>query len=189
MQTSIITKRKVDLSKFNNDWYSPGASGFKRFLWFIINALFFINPLNPLSNIKTRLLRIFGSKIGSSVVIKPRVNIKYPWRLTVGNHSWIGENVWIDNLAPVYIGSNVVVSQGAMLLTGSHDYKEEAFDLLVKDIRLEDGAWIGAKSIVCPGVVCYTHSVLSVGSVATRNLEPYTIYQGIPAEKKRDRAL
>ncbi len=187
METSTINSHRVDLSKFNNDWYSPGASSFKRSIWFFVNALFFINPLNPLSSFKTWLLRIFGSKIGEAVVIKPNVNIKYPWNLTIGDHSWIGEKVWIDNLAPVFIGSNVVISQGAMLLTGSHDYKKEAFDLQVKEIYLEDGVWIGAKSIVCPGVVCGTHSVLSVGSVATKNLESYSIYQGIPAEKKRDR--
>ena len=188
METSdAINFPKTDLSKFNNDWYSHGAPVVKRFLWFLTNGLFFVNPLNPISGLKIWLLRIFGAKIGSGVVFKPSVNIKQPWFLTIGNNVWIGENVWIDNLVPVSIGDNVSISQGALLLTGSHDYKKVAFDLIVKEIRLEDGVWIGAKAIVCPGVTCRTHSILTVGSVATQDLEAYAIYQGVPAQKKRER--
>jgi putative colanic acid biosynthesis acetyltransferase WcaF len=189
MQRPALHSSKVDLSKFNNDWYSPGASKFKRGIWFFINAIFFINPLNPFSGLKTTLLRAFGSKIGSGVVIKPNVNIKYPWNLTIGNNVWVGERVWIDNLAPVFIGDNTSISQGALLLTGSHDYKNIGFDLIVKGITLEDGVWIGAKSIVCPGVICKSHSVLTVGSTATDDLDAYCIYQGVPAEKKRKRII
>ncbi len=100
-----------------------------------------------------------------------------------------GARVWIDNLAPVFIGDNTSISQGALLLTGSHNYKNVAFDLVIKDINVEDGVWIGAKSIVCPGVTCRSHSILTVGSVATSDLEPYFIYQGVPAEKKRKRIM
>ena len=132
---------------------------------------------------------MFGAKIGQAVVIKPDVNIKYPWFLAIGNDCWIGEGVWIDNLAQVTIGSNVVLSQGAYLLTGSHDYKKEAFDLILGKIVLEDGVWIGAKATVCPSVTCKSHSVLAVGSTATRDLEAYSIYQGNPAIKKRERVI
>jgi putative colanic acid biosynthesis acetyltransferase WcaF len=189
METPTINSGKVDLSKFNNDWYSPGASAIKRSVWFLVNAFFFINPFNPFSKVKVGLLRIFGCRIGNGVVIKPNINIKYPWKLTIGNSVWIGERVWIDNLGPVFIGDNTSISQGALLLTGSHNYKNIGFDLIVKGITLEDGVWIGAKSIVCPGVTCKSHSVLTVGSVATNDLEAYFIYQGIPAEKKRKRIM
>jgi len=141
------------------------------------------------SSFKIKLLKYFGAKVGQSVVIKPDVNIKYPWFLDIGDHVWIGENVWIDNLAKVTIGSNVVLSQGAYLLTGSHDYKKEAFDLILGEIILEEGVWIGAKATVCPGVTCYSHSVLAVGSVATKDLEAYGIYQGNPAVMKRERLI
>src|SRR5687768_15798500 len=189
METSTVEYNKVDLSKFNNSWYSPGASTFKRSVWFLINSLFFINPLSLFNGLKVKLLRGFGAKIGRGVVIKPNVNIKYPWNLSIGNYVWIGEGVWIDNLAPVTIGDNTSISQGALLLTGSHNYKNVEFDLMVKDINLEDGVWIGAKSIVCPGVTCRSHSILTVGSVATKDLESYFIYQGVPAEKKRKRIM
>lgn len=150
---------------------------------------FFINPLNPFSGIKVCLLRLFGAKIGIGVNIKPCVNVKYPWLLEVGDYSWIGENVWIDNLAKVKIGNNVCISQGAMLLCGNHNYKKTTFDLMIGEITLEDGSWIGAQSVVCPGVTVHTHAVLSVGSVACHDLEAYGVYQGSPAVKVRERVI
>ncbi len=135
------------------------------------------------------LLRLFGAVIGKGVVIKPSVNVKYPWLLEIGDDAWIGEQVWIDNLVKTVIGSDCCLSQGAMLLTGSHNYKNPAFDLIAEPITLENGAWIGAKAIVCPGVTCGSHSVLAAGSVATGNLKPYTIYQGNPATEKRVRNI
>src|SRR3972149_1662324 len=155
---------RTDLSKYDNSWYKPGGSLLRRFLWFVLNASVFMCPLIPFSRLKIFLLRMFGAKVGRSVNIKPSVNIKYPWRLIVGNHTWIGENVWIDNLADVSLGENVCLSQGAMLFSGNHNYKKETFDLITGNITLEDGVWIGAKAIVCPGVKCGTHAVLTAGS-------------------------
>jgi len=180
--------KKADLKKFNNDWYNPGAAGLKRFLWYF-TSIVWVNSYFPVSRVKVFVLRLFGAKIGEGVVIKPKVNIKYPWNLTIGNNVWLGENVWIDNLGKVTIGDNCCISQGAMLLHGNHDYKKETFDLIVKDIVLEEGVWIGAKSIVCPGVKCFSHAVLSVSSVAISDLESYSIYQGNPATKIRERKI
>ncbi len=179
---------KTDLSRYDNSWYHPGGK-IKRLTWYFTNVLFFINPLNPFSGIKVCLLRLFGAKIGIGVNIKPCVNVKYPWLLEVGDYSWIGENVWIDNLAKVKIGNNVCISQGAMLLCGNHNYKKSTFDLIIGEITLEGGSWVGAQSVVCPGVTVHTHAVLSVGSVACRDLEAYGVYQGSPAVKVRERVI
>lgn len=180
--------KTVDNQTFNNSWYQPGHK-LKIFVWYFINVLFFLNPFNPFSGLKVFILRLFGAKIGKNVLLKPAINIKYPWKLTIGDYSWIGENVWIDNLDEVIIGKNVCISQGAMLLCGNHDYKKSSFDLIIGKIILEDGVWIGAKSIVCPHVTCQSHAVLSVNSTATKDLEPYSIYQGTPAIKVKDRTI
>lgn len=178
----------LDLSLFKNNEYQPGSSS-KRLAWYVANRLFLnTNILFP-SRIKCLILKLFGAKVGKGVVIKPKVTIKYPWFLSIGDHSWIGENVWIDNLVKVEIGSNVCISQGAMLLTGNHNYKKSSFDLMTGEITLEDGVWIGAKSLVCPGVTCRSYAVLTVGSVATKDLEACTIYQGNPAQAIRNRMI
>lgn len=179
---------KTNLSAYSNSWYQPGAGFLTRVAWYLINAAFFASYF-PFNGVKLFLLRLFGAAIGRGVVVKPAVSIKYPWKLRIGDHSWIGEKVWIDNLAPVTIGSNCCVSQGALLLTGNHDYSKTTFDLIVKDIVLEDGAWVGAKAVVCPGVTIHSHAVLSAGSVATQNLDAYSIYQGNPALKVRERSI
>lgn len=151
--------------------------------WYFFNAIFFKNPLNPFSSLKVRILRLFGAKVGRGVVVKPSVNIKYPWKLTIGDFSWIGEDVWIDNLDTTIIGSNCCLSQGCLLLNGSHESREAAFGLKIKPIILEDGVWIGAKSIVLQGVTCKSHSILSANSVASHNLDAFAIYRGNPAQQ------
>lgn len=180
---------KTDLSKYDNSWYKPGAGKLKMLLWYFVNAVIFKSAFFPFAGIKVLLLRCFGANVGKGVNIKPSVNIKYPWHLAIGDHSWLGENVWIDNLGEVIIGSHCCLSQGAMLLCGNHNYKLETFDLIVGNIMLEDGVWIGANAVVCPGVSCKTHSILSVGSVATETLEAYAVYQGNPASKIRERKM
>lgn len=180
---------ETKLNSFNNSWYNPGANKLKQFLWYLINSILFKSSLFPISSIKVGLLRSFGAKVGKGCVIKPKVNLKYPWRLEIGDYCWIGENVWIDNLADVKIGSNVCISQGAMLLCGNHNYKNSSFDLIVGEIILADGVWIGAKTVVCPGVSADSHAVLTVGSVATKDLKAYTIYQGNPAKLIKERTL
>ncbi len=173
-------KQTVKLSQYNNQWYRPGM-GWKIALWIVVNVIFFNNGLAVFNSLKCFLLRLFGAKVGKGVIIKPSVNIKYPWLLHIANDVWIGEKVWIDNTGLIVIGNDVCISQGALLLTGNHNYKKLKFDLIIGAITLEDGVWLGANSVVCPGVTCKTHSVLTVSSVATCDLDAYTIYQGNPA--------
>ncbi|MGG9972126.1 WcaF family extracellular polysaccharide biosynthesis acetyltransferase [Ferruginibacter sp. SUN002] len=175
----------TQLKKVNNASYKTtiniNASKLKQLMWYFTNIFFFKNSLNISSGLKVLLLKLYGAKIGAGVVIKPSVNIKYPWKLSVGNHTWIGEEVWIDNLSDVTIGNNATLSQGALLLTGSHDHTKETFDFVSFPIVLEDGAWVGAKAVVFGGVTCFTHSILGINSVAETNLQAYTIYKGNPA--------
>jgi len=179
----------VDLSRYDNKWYSPGAGRLKRMLWYAINAALFDSWWCPSSVLKSRLLRIFGAKVGLGVVIKPRVNIKYPWLLSIGDHVWIGEGAWLDNLASLSIGNNVCVSQGAYLLTGNHDYRDPYFGLIVRPITLCDGTWVGARAIVCPGVTMHDGSIVTSGSVLQVSAEASGIYRGNPAQRIRERVI
>ena len=179
---------KTELSSYNNNWYNPGSK-LKRLVWYFINELFLKSSLNPSSSIRIFWLRCFGAKIGSGVIIKPGVNIKYPWKLSIADHCWIGEDVWIDNLDEVRIEKNVCISQGAFLLCGNHNYKSSAFDLITKPIILREGCWIGAKSIVGSGVTVNDHAVLAIGSVTSNDLISYGIYRGNPAQKIKTRII
>jgi len=180
---------QTDLSSYNNHPYHPGGNLLKRLFWLYINAIVFNNSLLPFNGLKVLLLRLFGAKIGKKVTIKPCVNIKYPWFLSVGDNTWIGENVWIDNLLMITIGKNVCLSQGVVLLTGSHNYKKSTFDLITGSIVLEDGVWIGALAVVNQGITAASHAVLATGSIATKNLDAYSVYQGNPAVKVRSRVV
>jgi putative colanic acid biosynthesis acetyltransferase WcaF len=177
---------KTELSSFQNKDFRRGAPRWKELAWMLVSALFFRHSL-CFSPVMKWWLRRFGARVGRGVLIKPSVQVKFPWKLSIGDHSWIGEGVWIDNLERVEIGANVCISQGALLLTGNHDYRKPTFDLIVKPIVLEEGVWIGARAVVCPGVTARSHAVLSVGSVATRDLDAYGVYQGAPAERKGER--
>ncbi|MFN8356528.1 MAG: WcaF family extracellular polysaccharide biosynthesis acetyltransferase [Spirosomataceae bacterium] len=179
---------KTDLSRYDNSWWDPGHR-IGIWLWYLVNPLT-INTYLPFPvALKRWILRRFGAKIGKNVIIKPKVNIKSPWFLTIDDNVWIGECVWIDNLTNVSIGANACLSQGAMLLTGNHDFTKTTFDLQTKEIHLAEGVWIGAQAVVCPGVTCYSHAVLTVNSVATKPLEAYCIYQGNPAVFVKQRII
>lgn len=178
----------VDLSKFDNAWYDPGGK-LKRSLWYLCNILLFKTHVPYPSSLKRIVLVLFGAKVGAGLVLKPDVNIKFPWLLEVGDNVWIGEGAWVDNLARVKIGSNVCISQGAYILTGNHDYKEVAFDLMVSPVTIEDGVWVGAKAVICPGVVLRTHAVITVGSIMHKEAEAFMIYGGNPAVPIRRRGI
>lgn len=180
-------QHNVFLASFDGSDFDKGAGFLKITLWYFVNSLFVRASWNPFMGIKGFLLRLFGAKIGKGICIKNNVIIKSPWNLVVGDDCWIGENVWIDNLDKVFIGSNVCISQGAMLLTGNHDYTNPSMPYRNAPIHIEEGAWIGAQTTVCPGVTVHRNAILTVGSVATKDMEEDGIYQGNPAVKIRER--
>lgn len=167
----------VRLDRFAGTGFDRGASRLKEALWLGIGALV-LRSFVPGSSWRARLLRIFGATVGHGTVWKPGVRVKFPWRLTIGDHCWIGEEAWIDNLGRVTLADHVCISQGAYLCTGNHDWSRETFDLIVQGITVENGAWIGAKSIVGPGTRIQEGAVLTAGSVANGTLDRYMIYQG-----------
>lgn len=177
----------TDLSKYSKGDYKVGKNKIVQILWYFTNVFVFKSSVLPFMGLKRFLLKLFGAKIGKNVVIKPCVNIKYPWRLSVGDYTWIGENVWIDNLADVVIGKNCCLSQGVMLETGSHSYNDSQFTLITSPINIADGAWICAKAIVLGGSNVDNQAIIAAGSVFSGYAKPYFIYKGNPAVEVKER--
>ncbi len=179
----------VDLGSFSTGVFDKGAGRVKQLLWFLVNAFIVRASWNPFMKIKILLLKAFGAKIGRGLIIKNEVRIKFPWKLRIGDNVWLGENCWIDNLDEVVIGDNVCISQGALLITGNHDYTKTTFNYRNAPIKIEDGAWIGANVTVTSGVTVAENSVLTAGSILTHDTEPNMIYQGNPAKAIRQRMI
>jgi putative colanic acid biosynthesis acetyltransferase WcaF len=182
------TSPKTDLSRFSNRGFRRGAGALKEALWLIVGLLLFRICPFCFSPLKCLVLRAFGARVGRGIIIKPQVKITFPWKLEIGDHVWLGEESWLLNLEQICIGNNVCISQRTFLCTGNHDYKSSTFDLIAKPITVEDGAWLGAGSWVGPGVTIGSHAVLTAASVATKDLDPWSIFQGNPAQfvKKRE---
>jgi putative colanic acid biosynthesis acetyltransferase WcaF len=178
----------VRLDHFSACEFDRGRSRIVEVLWLVCSGL--VRSGLPGSLLRVIILRAFGARIATGVVIKPHVRVKFPWRLSIGAHSWIGEDVWIDNLAQVSIGAHCCISQASYLCTGSHDWSKPTFDLVVKPIVIEDAAWICARATVGPGVRIGEGAVLALGSVATRDLDPWFCYSTLFSEtRKRRRTL
>ncbi|MBF6606042.1 MAG: colanic acid biosynthesis acetyltransferase WcaF [Chloroflexi bacterium] len=179
----------VDLSQTSPRGYHPGRSYAYRALWLVVEALILLNPIVTQYSLKCWVLRRFGARIGRGVLIKPNVHVKYPWHLEIGDNTWIGERVWIDNFVRVRIGANAVVSQGAYLCTGNHDWSDPGMGLVVKPVLVEDGAWVGAFARIAPGITVGREVVVTLGSVLLEDAEARGVYTGNPAVRVRDRAI
>jgi putative colanic acid biosynthesis acetyltransferase WcaF len=174
---------RVDLRLTSARGYHPGRRFAFRALWLVVEAIVLLNPLVTSYPLKRWLLRRFGARIGRRVIIKPNVHVKYPWHLEIGDNVWIGERAWIDNFVLVRIGANAVLSQGAYVCTGNHDWSDPGMGLNVEPVIIEDGAWLGAFTRVAPGVTVASGSVVTLGSVLLQDTEPMGIYRGNPATR------
>jgi putative colanic acid biosynthesis acetyltransferase WcaF len=135
------------------------------------------------------LLNLFGARVSKSASVYSSAKIWAPWNLTVLPFGTLGPEVYCYNIAPVSIGLKAIVSQGAFLCTGTHDYRAPDFPLVAKPITISDSAWICARAFVGPGVTVGSGAVLGAMSVATNELEPWTVYAGNPAIRKRNRPI
>ena len=173
-----LSKAKPGNFRVRPKWYEM--------LWIILEFIFIYNPLQVSSRVRILILRLFGAEIADGVIIRPRVRIKFPWNLTVGKNTWIGESVWISNKGKVNIGENSVISQGTFITTGSHNIKLN-MDVIIKEVNIEDGAWVTSRCIVLQGTTIHKNAVITPGSVVFKNIPESTIYGGNPAKFIKNR--
>ncbi|MDB9524434.1 WcaF family extracellular polysaccharide biosynthesis acetyltransferase [Oscillatoria sp. CS-180] len=177
----------VDLRQYDQSWYSPGRPKWVVLLWWLIQAIAFPLTLHAHHAPRRALLRLFGAKIGTQVVIRPSARFYYPWKIEIGDYSWIGSGVEFYSLASIRLGNHCVVSQNSYLCTGSHNPSDCAFGLQVAPITLENGVWIAANCFVGPGVSVGANTVVGANSGVFSDLPSQCICLGNPCKPYKAR--
>ena len=177
----------VDLRKYDQSWYDPGRPKWMILLWWLAQAVVFPLTLHAHHAPRRTLLRLFGAKVGKQVVIRPSARFHYPWKIAIGDYSWIGSGVELYSLDEIHIGEHCVISQNSYLCTGSHNVSDPAFGLLTAPITLENGVWVATDCFVGPGVVIGANSVVGARSSVFSSLPAHHICLGTPCRPHKQR--
>ena len=156
-------------------------------LWWLVQAILISCSPQVFYGWRRFWLRSFGATIGKKVLVRPSVKITYPWKVSIGDHSWIGDEVVLYSLGEIEIGSNTVISQKSYLCTGSHDYTKETFDIFAKKITVGNGCWLATDVFVAPGITIGDGVVVGARSSVFKELKPNWIYKGTPAKAHKSR--
>jgi len=178
-----------NLNQFRLPKNFRGRSSFVVQLWWFIQSTLFAFSPQLLYAWRCWLLRLFGAKIGKSVLIRPTVKCVYPWKLTIGDYSWIGDDVSLYTLGEIEIGANTVISQNCYICTGSHDHTSPTFDIYAKKISIGDEVWLASDVFVAPGVTIGNGTVVGVRSTVLNDLPEGMVCYGNPAKPIQPRVM
>lgn len=156
--------------------------------WRVIWILFYrTTPKHFFNGWRLLLLKMFGAKINGRPFVFPSSKVFAPWMLTIGHKSCLGPETEIYNLGPVILGEWVTVSQNSFLCNGTHDLAYDHFPLMIGRLIVANHVFIGARSLLLPGINIGEYAVIGAGAVVTKDVEPWTIVGGNPAKfiKKR----
>lgn len=177
------------LNKFSLPIGFRGRSGIAVQLWWLVQAIFFSTSPQFMYGWRNFLLRAFGAKIGKGVIIRPSVRVTYPWKLTIGDYAWIGDNVELYTLGEIVIGNNAVVSQRSYICTASHDHTKATFDIYALKTIIEDEAWVATDVYVAPGVTIGRGAVIGARSSVFSDMPAGMICVGSPAKPIKPRVM
>jgi putative colanic acid biosynthesis acetyltransferase WcaF len=176
-----------NLGKFNLPKGFRGRNGLAVQVWWMVQSTFFAWSPQFAYGWRCFILRCFGAKVGNNVIIRPTVRVTYPWKVTIGNYTWIGDNAELYSLGEISIGNNVVISQKSYLCAASHDYQSESFDIFAKKIVIEDEAWLATDVFVAPGVTIGRGAVIGARSSVFSDMPAGMICLGSPAKPVKPR--
>lgn len=172
----------IDLSKAPGERAAWDRSKLVVYFWAICELVFITNPWQVSSRLRVDVLKLFGAQIGKDVVFRPRTRVKFPWKLHIGDRSWIGEGVWFHNQDHVYVGHDAVISQETFITTGSHALRRD-MALITRRVDIADGAWVTARCIVLGGASVGRSAIVAPGTVVRGVIEPNSIFEGDPARR------
>lgn len=182
-------ENRIRLDHYNQDWYSRGRSNFIVLLWWFVQGTLFRFSIHNMYGWRRFLLRIFGAKIGQGVQIRATAKFTYPWKVTIGDYSWIGDHTEFYSLDFIHIGSHCTISQNCYLCTGTHNMTDETFGLITKPITIGDGAWVASDVFIYPGVSVGTMGVVAARSTVVRHVPENEVHAGVPAKYLKKRFL
>jgi putative colanic acid biosynthesis acetyltransferase WcaF len=185
----LKSTNRIRLDLYNQDGYSRGRSNGVVLLWWLVQGTLFRFSLHQMYGWRRLLLRLFGAEIGKKVKIRPSAKFTYPWKVSIDDFSWIGDNVEFYSLDTITVGKHCVISQKSYLCTGSHDLTDIQFGLITKPIHIKDGAWIASDVFIYPGVTLEEMSVIAARSTVTNDVPAEEIYAGTPAQYMKHRFL
>ncbi|MBD2504434.1 hormogonium polysaccharide biosynthesis acetyltransferase HpsU [Anabaena azotica] len=180
-------KAFVDLRQYDQSWFNRGRSAWYILLWWLVQAIAFPLTPHPFSNIRCWILRLFGARIGKGVVVRPTARFTFPWKVTIGDYSWIGDDVVLYSLDEIHIGQHCVVSQKSYLCTGSHDIQDPAFGLKIAGITIGNGAWVATDCFIAPGVQIGANAVIGARSSVFTNMPAGQVCWGSPCRPQHPR--
>ncbi|HDH7847170.1 putative colanic acid biosynthesis acetyltransferase [Raoultella ornithinolytica] len=175
------------LSEFSIPRGFRGRSGLVVQLWWIVDSLLFRPSPQIFYKWRVFLLRLFGAKIGKNVIIRPTVKVTYPWKVQIGDYSWVGDDVVLYSLGNIFIGNNSIISQKSYICAGSHEYMKESFDITQEDISIGNSSWLATDVFVAPGVVIGDNTVIGARSSVFSDIPSNSICIGSPATKVRNK--
>jgi putative colanic acid biosynthesis acetyltransferase WcaF len=174
----------TDLRQYDQSHFDRGRAGWVVLLWWLVQAIAFPLSLHPWNGFRCALLRLFGAQIGVGVLIRPTARFTYPWKVAIGDYSWIGDDVVFYSLDRIEIGQHCVISQKSYLCTGSHDLRDATFRLKTAPIRVGNGAWIATDCFVAPGVQIGANAVIGARSSVFQNMPAQQICWGTPCRPR-----
>jgi putative colanic acid biosynthesis acetyltransferase WcaF len=179
----------VDLRRYDQSWFDRGKPVWYILLWWLVQAIAF--PLSPhnLNGFRCWLLRLFGAKIGINVLIRPTARFTYPWKIEIGDYSWIGDDVVFYSLDRISIGTHCVISQKCYLCTGNHDFQDIAFGLKTAPIAIGNGAWIASDCFIAAGVKIGANAVIGARSSVFSSILEQQVAWGSPCKSRYRRAM
>ncbi len=179
----------IDLQQYDQSKFDRGRSGWFVALWWLIQAIAFPISPHPSNGFRCWLLRRFGAKIGEGVLIRPTARFTYPWKVEIGDCSWIGDDVVFYSLERIWVGRHCVISQNSYLCTGSHDISDPAFGLLTGEIAIGNGAWVASDCFVGAGVKIGANAVVGARSSVLADLPEGQVCWGTPCRPHYARSM
>ena len=186
---NVTAKPLVDLRQYDQSWFERGRPGWFILLWWLVQAIAFPLSLHNFNGFRCWLLGLFGAKVGKGVLIRPTARFTYPWKVEIGDYSWIGDNVVFYSLDSITVGSHCVISQSCYLCTGTHDFQDGAFGLQTNPIIIGNGAWIAADCFIGPGVIVGANAVIGARSSVFKDIPEAQVAWGTPCIPRYSREI